>query len=167
MLDLLAGSDGMGDSPMRPCDCDNIVHESGCDYFADIEANGPRDVATQRLVDHVGAEAVATVERAQRRRNGEGEWWIKCRMCGQILWATAWKHQLRKHHPDCPIPALGARLLRQVHWYERRWCQVHRAASFCGMIYDCGEMNDRYEPSCCEWDSGHDDGIHEPREGEL
>lgn len=119
------------------------------------------------------AEAVAAGRIPDRRDAGVAmvEWalnpiWSPERSAWDV-WCCAcqnWDGSGTKEHvDDCLIPALGASILHEAHWYARRWSYVARKTT-CGMMLTSNKMN---PVEACQRPRGHDDGAHEPREGEL
>lgn len=96
------------------------------------------------------------------------EWALRGYCCGQnhgrIVGGVQreWPHPL--HDPSCPIPSLGYAILKEHHWYERRWMDVMPTGpEKCWM--DMAGRDNIFD--ACRRPQGHDGGIHEPREGEL
>ena len=84
-----------------------------------------------------------------------------CRACGAFPVDQIVVFGRPAHHPGCLIPAAGASVLREEHWYERRWASTHPSRECCWLI-----LRDGIEGACIR-PCGHDDGIHEPREDEM
>ena len=108
--------------------CPDRIHVSGCPVFAAIQAIYATHSRSMFPSEHEAA--IKTVEWAYGvRQVTRDSIWVECRACQTALHAQYrpdlpdwWQDSIRAiHAPDCPIPALGFAILRQEHWYERRW----------------------------------------------
>ena len=106
--------------------------------------------------------AIVVVEKALYQQNLEGfAFCFACRVNHLYRWGAV------PHHADCYIPLLAFTVLRAEHWYERRWCPAGSPGErpFCHLILSDTGFEDGYI-DCCQRPRGHDNGEHEPREGE-
>jgi len=116
------------------------------------------------------SEYIKTVEWALVPVSGGG---VYCEACGGFESHRDDRYGAEGRIMSCPIPAQGYRILKDEHWYERRWCKPCREGRVttgprrrCGLTLSPQGYEEGYI-DCCNRHRGHDDGIHEPREGEL
>lgn len=97
---------------------------------------------------------------------------LDCRICDTATCEYGGQHPPTdaQHWGDCPIPALGAAILREVHWYTREWARAGRQLEGdpCWIILSWGwTAHPSENPRLCQRPRGHDSGIHEPTPEEL
>jgi hypothetical protein len=101
--------------------------------------------------------AIKTVEWALRNQR-------YCYACRKYLPHRAYEGDA------CPIPALGAAILREQHWMTREWARAGRelAGDPCWMTLAWGWTAYPAEgPRLCLRPRGHDNNAHEPTPEEL